>query len=122
MKMWNGQLFNIGLKGSTANNVLMTAFTKYNNITSDGAILSSFFLEKGDWFSVDRLSVGYNFSLKKKTVKSLYCYLSANNLHTFTGFTGVDPSTVQSIGLDPGISGDTVLLTTQFTFGTTIKF
>ncbi|MEI7830755.1 MAG: SusC/RagA family TonB-linked outer membrane protein [Prolixibacteraceae bacterium] len=122
MKMWNGQLFNIGLKGSTANNVLKTAFTKYNDITSDGAILSSFFLEKGDWLSVDRLSVGYNFPLKKKAVKSLYCYLSANNLHTFTSFTGVDPSTVQSIGLDPGISGDTVLLTTQFTFGTTIKF
>lgn len=123
MKMWNGQLFDIGLKGSAANNVLKTAFTKYDNVTSDGYIISSFFLEKADWFSIDRLSVGYTYSFKKKAyAKSMYWYLSANNLHTFTGFTGIDPSTVQSIGLDPGISGSTVLITTQITLGTTIKF
>jgi hypothetical protein len=121
--MWNGQLFDIGLKGSAANNVLKTAFTKFDNVTSDGYIISSFFLEKADWFSVDRLSVGYTYAFKKKTyAKSMYWYLSANNLHTFTGFTGINPSTVQSIGLDPGISGSTVLLTTQITLGTTIKF
>ena len=122
MKMWNGQLFDIGLKGSAANNVLRTAFTKYNNVTSDGYILSSFFMEKADWFKVDRVSVGYNIPLKTKAMKSMYCYVSANNLHTFTGFSGIDPSTVQSIGLDPGIAGSSVLSTTQITLGTTIKF
>jgi TonB-linked SusC/RagA family outer membrane protein len=122
MKMWNGQLFDIGLKGSAANNVLRTAYTKYDHITSDGYILSSFFLEKADWFKIDRISVGYNLNLKTEAVKSMYWYLSANNLHTFTSFTGIDPSTVQSIGLDPGIAGSSVLSTTQITLGTTIKF
>jgi TonB-linked SusC/RagA family outer membrane protein len=123
MKMWNGQLFGIGLKGSTANNVLRTAYTTYDNITSDGSMLSSFFVEKGDWVKIDRVSLGYNFSFKsKKYIKSMYWYLSANNLYTFTGFTGVDPSTVTSIGLTPGVSGTSVLSTTQFTLGASIKF
>ena len=123
MKMWNGQLFGIGLKGSTANNVLRTAYTTYDNITSDGSMLSSFFVEKADWVKIDRVSLGYNFSFKsKKYIKSMYWYLSANNLYTFTGFTGVDPSTVTSIGLTPGVSGTSVLSTTQFTLGASIKF
>jgi hypothetical protein len=123
MKMWNGQLFGIGLKGSTANNVLRTAYTTYDHITSDGSMLSSFFVEKADWVKIDRVSLGYNFSFKsKKYIKSMYWYLSANNLYTFTGFTGVDPSTVTSIGLTPGVSGTSVLSTTQFTLGASIKF
>jgi TonB-dependent starch-binding outer membrane protein SusC len=123
MKMWNGQLMNIGLKGSTANNVLRTAYTTYDHITSDGSMLSSFFLEKGDWVKIDRVTLGYNFSFKSKTyIKSMYWYLSANNLYTFTGFTGVDPSTATSIGLTPGITGSVALSTTQITLGTTIKF
>lgn len=122
MDMWNGQLFNIGLKGSTANNVLRTAYTKYDHITSDGSILSSFFLEKGDWVKLERVSVGYNLKFKNNAVKSMYWYLSANNLFTLTGFTGVDPSTATSIGLTPGITGTSVLSTTQITLGTSIKF
>ncbi|GAP68031.1 TonB-linked outer membrane protein, SusC/RagA family [Bacteroidales bacterium 6E] len=123
MKMWNGQLFNIGLKGSTANNVLRTAYTKYDHITSDGSMLSSFFVENGAWMKIERTTLGYNFNLKNKTyVKSMYWYVSANNLHTFTGFTGVDPSTVTSIGLTPGVSGTSTLTSTQLTLGVSMKF
>ena len=123
MQMWNGQLFSIGLKGSTSENVLETAYTKYDHINSDGEILSSFYLEDAAWFKIDRVTLGYNFKLNNKTyLKSIYCYMSANNLHTFTGFSGVDPSTVSSIGLTPGISGTTALTATQITLGTSIKF
>lgn len=123
MKMWNGQLMNNGLKGSAAQNVLRTAYTKYDYITSDGSILSSFFLENGAWFKIEKISIGYNIPFKNKNlVKSMYWYLSADNLHTFTGFTGVDPSTATSIGLTPGITGSTALITTQVTLGTNIKF
>ena len=123
MKMWNGQLFNIGLKGNVSNNVLKTAYTKNDNITSDGAILSSFFLENGAWFKIDRVTVGYDVKINNKTyIKSMYWYLSANNLHTFTGFTGVDPSTATSIGLTPGVTGTTALTQSQITLGTSIKF
>ena len=123
MKMWNGQLFSIGLKGSTSQNVLQTAYTKYDHINSDGAILSSFFLENGAWFKIDRVTLGYDVPMKSKTyIKSMYWYVSANNLHTFTGFSGVDPSTVTSIGLTPGIAGTTNLSATQITLGASIKF
>ena len=123
MKMWNGQLFGIGLKGSTSENVLRTAYTKYDHINSDGAILSSFFLENGAWFKIDRITLGYNVPMRSKTyIKSMYWYVSANNLHTFTGFSGVDPSTVTSIGLTPGIAGTSSLSSTQITLGASIKF
>ncbi|WP_321343128.1 SusC/RagA family TonB-linked outer membrane protein [uncultured Draconibacterium sp.] len=123
MKMWNGQLFGIGLKGSTSQNVLQTAYTTYDHINSDGAILSSFFLENGAWFKIDRVTLGYDVPMKSKTyIKSMYWYVSANNLHTFTGFSGVDPSTVTSIGLTPGIAGTTNLSATQITLGASIKF
>jgi len=121
--MWNGQLFGIGLKGSTANNVLRTAYTKYDHITSDGSMLSSFFVENGAWMKIERATLGYNFNLKNKTyVKGMYWYVSANNLHTFTGFTGIDPSTVTSIGLTPGVSGTSTLTSTQLTLGVSMKF
>ncbi len=123
MDMWNGQLFGIGLKGSTSENVLRTAYTTYDYINSDGAILSSFFLENGAWFKIDRVTLGYDVPLKSKTyLKSMYWYVSANNLHTFTGFSGIDPSTVTSIGLTPGISGTSTLSATQITLGASIKF
>lgn len=123
MKMWNRQLFDIGLKGSTSENVLRTAYTKYDHINSDGKILSSFFLENGAWFKIDRVTLGYNVPMRSKTyIKSMYWYVSANNLHTFTGFSGVDPSTVTSIGLTPGIAGTSSLSSTQITLGASIKF
>ncbi|HEX2920644.1 MAG TPA: SusC/RagA family TonB-linked outer membrane protein [Bacteroidales bacterium] len=123
MKMWNGQLMNNGLKGSAAQNVLRTAYTKYDYITSDGSILSSFYLENGAWFKIEKISFGYTVPFRNTNlVKSMYWYISADNLATFTGFTGIDPSTATSIGLTPGITGSTALVTTQLTLGTTIKF
>ena len=48
--------------------------------------------------------------------------MAATNLLTLTKFTGVDPSTVTSIGLTPGMAGSTVLYTTKFTLGVTANF
>ena len=52
----------------------------------------------------------------------MYVYLAATNLLTLTKFSGVDPSTVSSIGLTPGIAGSTSLYTTKITLGISAKF
>lgn len=124
MMIWNNQLMSYGLQGLATENVLKTAYTKYGHITSDGSMVTSFFLQKGDWFKIERVTLGYNFNIKKNKagISDLYVYGAATNLHTFTGFEGVDPSTVTSIGLTPGISGSTVLYTSKITLGLRLNF
>lgn len=124
MDIWNSQKQNYGYPGVASDNLLKTAYTKYSYLTADNNYLNSFFLEKGDWFKIEKVSVGRNFKFQKNAAgfESAYAYLAATNLLTLTGFTGVDPSTVSSIGLTPGIAGDSVLYTTKITLGISAKF
>lgn len=124
MDMWNSQKQSYGYPGVAAENLLKSAYEKYPYLTADNNYLNSFFLEKGDWFKIEKVSVGRNFNFKanKAGFESLYAYLAATNLGTFTKFSGVDPSTVSSIGLQPGIAGSSVLITTKITLGLTVRF
>lgn len=124
MDIWNGQLQSYGYPGVTSDNVLKSAYEKYPHLTADNGYINSFFLEKGDWFKIEKVSVGRNFRFKqnKFNFERLYVYLAATNLLTLTGFSGVDPSTVTSIGLTPGMAGSTVLYTTKVTLGVTAQF
>ncbi len=124
MDIWNGQKQSYGYPGVTADNLLKSAYEKYPYLTADNGYINSFFLEKGDWFKIEKVSVGRNFNFKpnKFNFERLYIYVAATNLLTLTKFTGVDPSTVTSIGLTPGMAGSTVLYTTKFTLGVTANF
>ena len=123
-QIWNSQLQNYGYPGVAAENLLKSAYEKYSHLTADNNYLNSFFLEDGDWFKIEKVSVGRNFNFKnnKAGLENIYIYLAATNLHTFTKFTGVDPSTVSSVGLTPGIAGSTALYTTKVTLGVSVKF
>lgn len=124
MDIWNSQLQSYGYPGVSSDNLLKSAYEKYPYLTSDNDYLNSFFLEKGDWFKIEKVSVGRSFKFKSNRMgfENAYAYLAATNLHTFTKFSGVDPSTVSSIGLTPGIAGTSVLYTTKFTLGVSLKF
>lgn len=124
MDIWNEQLRSYGYPGVTSDNFLKSAYEKYPHLTADNNYLNSFFLEKGDWFKIEKVSVGRNFRFKqnKFNFERLYIYLAATNLLTLTGFSGVDPSTVTSIGLTPGIAGSSVLYTTKITLGVNAQF
>ncbi|WP_315822908.1 hypothetical protein [Paraflavitalea speifideaquila] len=52
---------------------------------------SSRFVESGDFFRLRNVRLDYTFKLKSKAIKSLNVYLSAQNLITFTGYSGYDP-------------------------------
>ena len=124
MDIWNNQLQSYGYPGVSAENLLKSAYTKYPYLTADNNYLNSFFLEKGDWFKVEKISIGKNFRIpqNKFNFERVYIYLAATNLLTLTKFTGVDPSTVSSIGLEPGIAGSTNLYASRITLGVTAQF
>ena len=65
------------------------------------------FLEKASFLKLRNISLGYNFKnffRGKLENSSLYVYASANNLLTFTPYTGRDPELVNYFGYDDGFS------------------
>lgn len=85
-------------------NVMKIAYTENSNIKGN-PVVCDYFLEKGDWLKIDMLSLGYTFHFKSRYINRIRLYLTGRNLFTFTGFTGVDPSTYQTNGLQPGATG-----------------
>lgn len=62
--------------------------------TSNGDGKSSRWVQDGSYFRVKSINFGYNFSrsvLSSLKVESARIYVSANNLFTFTKYTGYDP-------------------------------
>ena len=62
------------------------------------------YVEKGDYLKLDNLTLGYTFDTsKQKIVKTARIYVTAQNLFTFTEYSGIDPEAVSITGLTPGI-------------------
>jgi TonB-linked SusC/RagA family outer membrane protein len=131
--MWQGafafQIFNMrkygmGLQGSGSDNVLRSAYLDDRNVHSGGGVISSYFLENGDYFKLENVTLGYNIPLKnRKELNSLRVYLSAKNLVTLTKYSGNDPSVVTSTGITPGIDVTSAYPSAlQLAFGVTLSF
>ena len=123
-KIFNMRKYGMGLKGCGTDNVLRTAYTDYNDITSGGGVISSYFLENGNYFKLDNVTVGYTFTPKKRElIESLRVYLTAKNLFTLTAYEGNDPSIVTSNGITPGIDTNSAYpQATQLSLGVTLRF
>lgn len=114
----------MGLKGSGTDNVLRAAYTDYAHINSDGGILSSFYLERGDFFKIENITLGYNFRFRESSlVDNLRLFISAKNIYTFTGYSGNDPSIIMVNGLTPGVdSASAYPSALQISVGASIRF
>ena len=123
-QIFNMRKYGMGLQGAGTDNVLRTAYTKYGNVLSSGGIISSYFLENGDYVKLDNVTLGYNFTPKKRElIESLRVYLTAKNLFTLTGYEGNDPSIVTSTGITPGIDTNSAYpQATQLSLGVTLRF
>ncbi|MGG7662104.1 SusC/RagA family TonB-linked outer membrane protein, partial [Dyadobacter sp. BHUBP1] len=109
-----------------------TGLQQYNTLKSsydkvfDKAVLSSsmpqefnsYYIEDGDFWKIDNITLGYDFKkLKSKYIKSVRIYGSTLNTFTFTKYKGVDPE-VDRLGLSPGNdSRDKYPMTRTFTLG-----
>jgi TonB-linked SusC/RagA family outer membrane protein len=114
-----------------------TKTTQYNRLRSaydkvfGKAVLSkaedleynSYYIEDGDYWKIDNITLGYNFKLKNiKYIQSARVYVSTLNTFTFTGYKGLDPE-VQTDGLEPGNDyRDKYPTARTYTIGLNVKF
>jgi TonB-dependent starch-binding outer membrane protein SusC len=115
--------------------------TKYYDPNVKAASWNSLYVEKADFVKLENVSLSYNFDFAKGSAfKSVRATISARNLLTFTGYTGIDPevryadtgnsdngnrqSNIDNPDpLAPGIDRRTTYYTTKsFTFGLSFGF
>lgn len=107
-------------------NVLRKAYGKNFDISPNAApVVSDYFLERGDYFKLDMLTLGYTLNLPKcKYLDRVRVFGTVKNVFTITKFSGVDPSTYQVNGLQPGAQGSRSYYpsTRQFIAGVQVDF
>jgi len=96
-----------------------------DNTRGNNYLMSSYFLEPGDYFRLRTVQLGYTFNkalLKKAGMKSLRMYLSGQNLNTWSKTTGYTPeapiSNIVGAGADNGIYP----IPSVYTFGLNLTF
>lgn len=83
---------------------------------------NSYYVENGDYWKIDNITLGYSFGQVGKYIKSLRVYGSVLNALTITGYKGIDPE-VSTDGLTPGYdTRDRYPSVRSFTFGVNVKF
>lgn len=83
---------------------------------------NSYYVEDGDYWKIDNITLGYTFPQIGKYIKSLRIYGSVLNALTITGYEGIDPE-VPTEGLNPGYdTRDRYPTVRSFTFGLSVKF
>jgi len=107
-------------------NVLRKAYGKNFDISPDAnPVVSDYFLERGDYFKLDMLTLGYTLNTPKlRFLDKVRVYGTVKNVFTLTKFSGVDPSTYQVNGLTPGGQGSRTYYpsTRQFILGVQLDF
>ncbi len=122
--IFNMRRYGMGLIGSGQDNVLRSAYLDDRDVHTGGGVISSYFLEKGDYFKLENVTLGYTIPFKnRRLVDSLRVYLSAKNRFTLTKYSGNDPSIVTSTGITPGVDSNSAYPSaTQVALGVTFRF
>ena len=84
-------------------------------------------MQNADYFKIQNITLGYDFCKlwKSSPFQQLRLYVQAQNLYTFTGYTGVDPEVGSSGGQDSWSRGIDVGLypsARTYVIGASIKF
>ncbi len=89
--------------------------------------VSNLFIEKGDYVRIQNLTLGYNLNqvIKSGFLSQARIYVTAQNLYTFTGYSGMDPeigSGSQNAGWSSGIDVGFYPTPRTFMLGVNLKF
>lgn len=108
---------------SDGKNVLKEFLTVRPQTDRTPNIPSDRWIEKGDYFRLQTLTLGYTFTQFNEWIKSLQLYFTCNNVFTITGYKGLDPE-VNLGGIEPGIDcrWNNYPHTRTFLFGAKINF
>ncbi len=90
---------------------------------TDGSKIANIYLENASFLKIDYIALNYKFNVNKYSwINSFSLFVSANNLYTFTNYTGTDPETSMN-GLAYGIDQYNVYPKTRsVTFGLKASF
>jgi len=121
-KILNTYQMYYGLVAEPGVNLLRDAYTRNGHITS-GKVVTDYFLESGDYLKLDNLTLGWSPKINNKHFSNFRLYGTVKNVFTLTKFTGLDPTTVNISGLEPGIVDLNVYpITRNYTLGVQITF
>jgi TonB-linked SusC/RagA family outer membrane protein len=82
----------------------------------------SYFVEDGDYWKIDNVTLGYTLKVNSKWIKQARIYGIVSNMLIFTGYKGIDPE-VNISGLSPGIDSESRYPAARtFTLGASLKF
>jgi TonB-linked SusC/RagA family outer membrane protein len=96
-----------------------------DNTRGNNYLMSSYFLEPGDYFRLRTVQLGYTFNkalLKKAGMKSLRMYLSGQNLNTWSKTTGYTPEAPISNIIGAGADNGIYPIPSVYTFGLNLTF
>lgn len=89
-------------------------------------VFSSRIVEDGSYLRVKNITLGYTLPrkyIKKLNVERFRLYVSANNLITFTSYSGYDPEvSIRESALTPGLDFSAYPRSASFHFGANIEF
>jgi len=109
-------------------NVLKTAFDPIDGKElKNSLVYVSHYIEDADYLKIDNVTLGYTFKPNAiKGISNLRVYFSGLNLHTFTGYRGIDPEAVSYYGdytFAPGMDHrDKYPSTRTYTLGLNVTF
>lgn len=118
VELFNGYkhtAYNAGLQGYNLDRRVLNAWSPENpnalipvlstqDPNSNFGTASDWYLESGDYFRIKNVSLGYTFSLEGlKTGSQMRVYGSAENLATFTKYSGMDPEVGSGSVIDNGV-------------------
>lgn len=121
--IYNTRKYGMGLQGCGTDNVLRSAYLDDSAVKSHGGVISSYFLERGDYFKLDNITIGYTLVVPTaKYFQNMRVYLTAKNIATITKYTGNDPAVVTSTGITPGVDSSSAYPTaTSLALGITLN-
>jgi len=88
-------------------------------------LFSDYFVEDASYLRIQNIQVGYTFPLKmteKINMEKLRLYTSINNLHTFTNYSGYDPSASSGDSIGGGIDRGFYPISTSYMLGLNLSF
>lgn len=98
---------------------------KVDNESGGNSLPSEFYIEDGSYLRLKNVQIGYTLPsdcLTKLSIKKLRVYVSAQNLLTFTSYTGYDPEVSSNALFTRGVDLNSYPNATTFTVGANVTF
>jgi TonB-dependent starch-binding outer membrane protein SusC len=110
-------------RGNILNSALDNVYGKRPLNDFEDYKMLSYYIEDGDYWKIDNVTLGYNINLKSSSfLKQIRVFASGLNLLVITGYKGIDPE-VNINGLAPGVDyRDRYPATRSFALGVNINF